>query len=403
MGKYGDDIRRIARVKDTKDPNIGSTDVKGDLDPVRGVAYFDSAGVLKTASTTPGAANPFEDIQSNLQVGVSDALAQAEAEAAAEDANNKFKPGGGSSNQTPVDFADLIDGTSQAAISDDFSLTEINGVSDIATGDDILIRMDGTYRAPDATPPWERWDEPPASLKWVSGAWFSSSGVTSNNYGVVMDAAITSSPEALQFDGWYAGAVTGPPNSADLATLPTGSNSNIVYEFYVTRLGGGSPFLLNFSMFRCDGTAFGDPSYGRPSSCGLNGGNESRYPDGHTTTLSLAADGLFKSAALDFSKIGRAYKAGVSTLVFKFDGGTRFGVIEPGAGNTKLVYEVDGSGTAIGTVYKYTMGKVDYTQNYSFITKPRTLVDKFAASNISQHRLPSSNTSFIRLGGIYPP
>jgi hypothetical protein len=139
---------------------------------------------------------------------------------------------------------------------------------------------------------------------------------------------------------------------------------------------------------------------GGESYCPIDEPTVSQWPGNYVSNLSLAADGLLKSNTFDFTRVGQAYRSGVSTLVFKFDGGTRTGVIEPGINNTRLIYEIDEGGIATGTVRQYSMGKIEGQGTNTITTRPRTFVTAFSAADIGKYRIPGANLSYVRAGGI---
>lgn len=391
MSKYGDDIRRIARVKDEKDPNTNKDkDKKPAIDAKRGIAYFDANGKIVSEKSSPGGAIP--QVGSGIQKGASDNLQKAKDQQGDQGEN----PVGGSNttSQTPVNVKNLIDGLTDPSA----ALGALNGMTDPFYGDALVARFDGMHALPatitngtgdpaDSATFLNSFD--PGTLEgWQTGKYWAIGGETEATPGLAVAAYIATTranfplpyPTGYGDAYWVTASLTG-----------SGSPPYTTYSFEWYQGPGGSVITSNVIRQNCSG----GESY-----CPLVEPTASQWPGDYISNLSLAADGLLKSNTFDFTRIGKAYRDGVSTLIFKFDSGTRTGVIEPGINNSRLIYEIDSGGIAIGTVRQYNMGKIEGSGTNMIVTRPRTLITAFSAADIQNYRIPGGSLSFIRAGGI---
>lgn len=408
MSKYGDDIRRIARYKDTKDAAIdGAT--KAAIDAARGVAYFDAAGVIKSSKSVVQQ-NPIVTTgEKAVTQGATDALKKA-IEQSADAKNNKFDTT--QDDEKTVDAKDLIDGTVPNT-----SLKEVTGMTDPAYGQTTKVRLTNDYRGvaatsyglgqPNSTGEFDNPDVPPLAQDYIAGFWFnfSHSGGILGNYvtnryseGLEWDLSNTSAFNGAIFHSWR----DGPPNGADLPGA--GSNASVTYRAAVlkpTDPPDTPSATIAFQMFRCD---MNTPPFDLSPYCSVIPPYETKWPTSAITQLSLQIDGLFKSSPFDQSDTGKAMRDGVAVLWMKFDNGTRNLIFEPGRNNTTLIYEVNSSGDAISNVFVYPRGEeatVELPSGQTIVSaKPRKLLDIVNSSDVYKWRI-GNPTIPVRLTPIY--
>lgn len=339
MSQFGDNIRRIARTKELKDL-IDDLTEKAAIEGARGVAYLAASGVVSFASRQGEDLSFLAGIGTQAVVeGVTDAVEEAKEQEKEE--TRKPAAGGGRNSAT---MKQLVDGTSIPGI-----LELITAATDPRYGQELILKHDSLYEAaeassaaqgqPNNTIAGEDGTTMPLAQDYISGFFFLSDGVVYQKYSDAVERQRYSAGAQGLMGDWKNWTISSPETYA--AGIPSGSNTLQAVNFTVTRLGGGADFDLSITMGRCDRAAGLGAITGAAAVCAASAPRDTYFPLAHTTRLALQLDGLWKTSVNDNSQAGKIYRDGVGTAVVKFDGGTRYAVIEAGKGNTTLIYEVD--------------------------------------------------------------
>lgn len=436
MSSYGDDIRRIANYKKTKDPDAEKPPTaKPALSGTRGIAYYDASGTVTTSTSTPGTDNLLDDIASLFSDNITDAWFEVKGQLGLEGEDGDADPAGeegiiqangevSDESEVPVDIEDLLDATDTDSTTDLLptlenplanydSINILTGMTDPAIGDSFIARFDGNYTPPRAddtgpypTPAWFNVNYPPEDPGWIQGGFFvvgwSGGSQLCATASQAIDAAQACTPFAGAFIEFHPSLGTFPgeaPSAAHLATLPPGNNGNIVYVPKFQDVNDPMNFFVqSFSMFRCDKSV---PTPGSGDVCLAANPGVHRFPASKETEFALKIDGLWKTSGYDLSNISKRYPNGLSTIVFRFSEGTRIGVIEPGVDGSHLIYEIDEGGNPISDIRQYNQNKYILQRKQGILTKQsRTLQAIIKAEDINTVRVPRSGGTIIRVPAL---
>ena len=371
MSKYSEDLKKIVGISEILKA-IDQLKEKADLKNERGLAIMDADGNIVGYQGENGDDSLY-GLLFGGQLNGFKGSEKYDKESEAENPNAPAQPRGrpGRPQKPGDDAADggaFIDPTTQYLGNKlgelEQKISELNNITDPYYGQALKVLLQPNHYPPLAgtidaganrdSSAWTGPDDPPVVASYEAGKYWTIISGATQIYAQTFEDMV-SQREAL--DGTYCYEVEASAPYNIISVYPHAGSAYIMFAntpglSVGDPAGGGTQYNYDTSG------AIGAGKYGKETcggdagadaTCALDAPTEASWPTNHTTTLALDADGLFKSNTYDISNAGKAYRDGVTTLVYKYtdptDGVTvRHGVIEPTASGDLLIFGVDSQG-----------------------------------------------------------